>query len=166
MPVLKENGSCVRLSDLLFSIFLCGWIKYEASSWPIKLRLWHHKDGSFNGSFEPYQKERIRVFLSDNVTLPMQDGTNFKHKYGRVGRIYAVKAICKARKICSAFLPRTVAPTGFYLCNCRRNGLYRKHLHSTILYALLGAACELHGVRQMNSNGSHILTPCCFAIYL
>ena len=86
---INENGSCVRLSDLLFfPSSSAGGLNMKLPSWPIKTRLWQHKDGGFGSLLEPYQKERIRVFLSDNVdTADARMEQTSSTSSGRVGRL-------------------------------------------------------------------------------
>ena len=127
----------------LFSILLCGWIKYEAPIGADKNtstteQKWHLPTVPL---LEPYQKERIRVFLSDDVD-PADAGWNKLQAQVAVGSGgLRGKGYLQGTQNMLGFLPRTVAPTDFIFCVIAEEMGFIGSISILLLYMLLLGRC-------------------------
>lgn len=129
---------------LLAATLLCGWIKYEAplpstadaqnvptSQWklpPVPL-------------LEPYQKERIRVFLSDEVDTADAGWNKLQAQVAVGSGGFRGKGYLQGSQNILGFLPRTVAPTDFIFCVIAEEMGFIGSLSILLLYTLLLGRC-------------------------
>jgi rod shape determining protein RodA len=127
---------------LLATTLLCGWIKYEAPTTttstaapatqlqlpPVPL-------------LEPYQKERIRVFLSDEVDSADAGWNKLQAQVAVGSGGFRGKGYLQGSQNILGFLPRTVAPTDFIFCVIAEEMGFIGSLSILLLYTLLLGRC-------------------------
>jgi rod shape determining protein RodA len=127
----------------LFSILLCGWIKYEApigsdKDTSVAAQKWHLPTVPI---LEPYQKERIRVFLSDDVDTADAGWNKLQAQVAVGSGGLRGKGYLQGTQNMLGFLPRTVAPTDFIFCVIAEEMGFIGSISILLLYMLLLGRC-------------------------
>ena len=128
---------------VLFGILMCVWIKFET---PIDTKTEVEKEQQKFylpevPFLESYQKDRIRVFLSDDLD-PADTGWNKLQAQVAVGSGgLRGKGYLKGTQNMLGFLPRTVAPTDFIFCVIAEEAGFMGSISVVILYLILLVRC-------------------------
>ena len=128
---------------VLFSILICVWIKFET---PIDTKTEVKKEQQEFylpevPFLESYQKDRIRVFLSDDLD-PADTGWNKLQAQVAVGSGgLRGKGYLRGTQNMLGFLPRTVAPTDFIFCVIAEEAGFMGSISVVILYLILLMRC-------------------------
>ncbi len=128
---------------VLFSILICVWIKFET---PIDTKTEVKKEQQKFylpevPFLESYQKDRIRVFLSDDLD-PADTGWNKLQAQVAVGSGgLRGKGYLRGTQNMLGFLPRTVAPTDFIFCVIAEEVGFMGSISVVILYLILLIRC-------------------------
>ena len=128
---------------VLFSILICVWIKFET---PIDTKTEVKKEQQEFylpevPFLESYQKDRIRVFLSDDLD-PADTGWNKLQAQVAVGSGgLRGKGYLRGTQNMLGFLPRTVAPTDFIFCVIAEEVGFMGSISVVILYLILLIRC-------------------------
>lgn len=128
---------------VLFGILMCVWIKFET---PIDTKTEVEKEQQKFylpevPFLESYQKDRIRVFLSDDLD-PADTGWNKLQAQVAVGSGgLRGKGYLRGTQNMLGFLPRTVAPTDFIFCVIAEEAGFMGSISVVILYLILLVRC-------------------------
>ena len=90
---------------------------------------------------EPYQKERIRVFLSDNVDTADAGWNKLQAQVAVGSGGLRGKGYLQGTQNMLGFLPRTVAPTDFIFCVIAEEMGFIGSISILLLYMLLLGRC-------------------------
>ena len=127
---------------LLATTLLCGWIKFEAPATP------NSTDTPVTQFqlppvplLEPYQKERIRVFLSDEVDTADAGWNKLQAQVAVGSGGFRGKGYLQGSQNILGFLPRTVAPTDFIFCVIAEEMGFIGSLSILSLYTIVLGRC-------------------------
>ena len=118
---------------------------------------------------EPYQKERIRVFLSDNVDTADAGWNKLQAQVAVGSGGLRGKGYLQGTQNMLGFLPRTVAPTDFIFCVIAEEMGFIGSISILLLYMLLLGRCLRTAWRAPDEFGRMVaigINTYYFAIYL
>ena len=137
---------------LVFTVLICLWIKYEI---PNQKNI-STSQTIFLPEFplmESYQKERIKVFLSDEYASSDSGWNKLQAQVAVGSGGLRGKGYLEGTQNMLGFLPRTVAPTDFIFCVIAEETGFIRSLIILFLYTILIARCLRTSWRAIDEFG-------------
>ena len=140
---------------LVFTVLICLWIKYETPN----QKSISTSQTIFLPEFplmESYQKERIKVFLSDEYASSDSGWNKLQAQVAVGSGGLRGKGYLEGTQNMLGFLPRTVAPTDFIFCVIAEETGFIGSLIILFLYTILIARCLRTSWRAIDEFGRMI----------
>jgi len=137
---------------LVFTVLICLWIKYETPN----QKSISTSQTIFLPEFplmESYQKERIKVFLSDEYASSDSGWNKLQAQVAVGSGGLRGKGYLEGTQNMLGFLPRTVAPTDFIFCVIAEETGFIGSLIILFLYTILIARCLRTSWRAIDEFG-------------
>ncbi len=137
---------------LIFTVLICLWIKYEIPN----QKSISTSQTIFLPEFplmESYQKERIKVFLSDEYASSDSGWNKLQAQVAVGSGGLRGKGYLEGTQNMLGFLPRTVAPTDFIFCVIAEETGFIGSLIILFLYTILIARCLRTSWRAIDEFG-------------
>ncbi len=137
---------------LIFTVLICLWIKYEIPN----QKSISTSQTIFLPEFplmESYQKERIKVFLSDEYASSDSGWNKLQAQVAVGSGGLRGKGYLEGTQNMLGFLPRTVAPTDFIFCVIAEETGFIGSLTILFLYTILIARCLRTSWRAIDEFG-------------
>ncbi|MEC8517264.1 MAG: rod shape-determining protein RodA [Verrucomicrobiota bacterium] len=137
---------------LVFTVLICLWIKYETPN----QKIISTSQTIFLPEFplmESYQKERIKVFLSDEYASSDSGWNKLQAQVAVGSGGLRGKGYLEGTQNMLGFLPRTVAPTDFIFCVIAEETGFIGSLIILFLYTILIARCLRTSWRAIDEFG-------------
>ena len=140
---------------LITGILLCIWIKYEKSNNIINQNEFKRALPELP-FMESYQKDRIRVFLSDEYATTDAGWNKLQAQVAVGSGGIKGKGYLKGTQNILGFLPRTVAPTDFIFCVIAEETGFSGSIFIVLLYLILISRCLRTSWRAIDEFGRMI----------